>query len=253
MAFMRPGRERSPRSRGFLAKLLTLVAIVAAAVFGVTVFFQVNTFEIHGVENYSEDAVIIASGIELGQSILLVDKSKVASRINTRLPYVQSVQIERRLPGTVVITVTEGKAAASVRSEYDEYWLIDDKGKLMEQVNEDRAASVTQISGVSALLPVAGDQIRLSQEDQQRLDVALELLQQLQRYDLAGRIVSIDVTQLYNIVMYYTDQFEIQLGSTEELDYKIKYLAYALESLDGKSGLIDLTFDQDRIARFLPW
>lgn len=253
MAFMRPGRERSPRSRGFLAKLLTLVAIVAAAVFGVTVFFQVNTFEIHGVENYSEDAVIIASGIELGQSILLVDKSKVASRINTRLPYVQSVQIERRLPGTVVITVTEGKAAASVRSEYDEYWLIDDKGKLMEQVNEDRAASVTQISGVSALLPVAGDQIRLSQEDQQRLDVALELLQQLERYDLAGQIVSIDVTQLYNIVMYYTDQFEIQLGSTEELDYKIKYLAYALESLDGKSGLIDLTFDQDRIARFLPW
>ncbi len=253
MAFMRPGRERSPRSRGFLAKLLTLVAIVAAAVFGVTVFFQVNTFEIHGVENYSEDAVIIASGIELGQSILLVDKSKVASQINTRLPYVQSVQIERRLPGTVVITVTEGKAAASVRSEYDEYWLIDDKGKLMEQVNEDRAASVTQISGVSALLPVAGDQIRLSQEDQQRLDVALELLQQLERYDLAGQIVSIDVTQLYNIVMYYTDQFEIQLGSTEELDYKIKYLAYALESLDGKSGLIDLTFDQDRIARFLPW
>ena len=253
MAFMRPGRERSPRSRGFLAKLLTLVAIVAAAVFGVTVFFQVNTFEIHGVENYSEDAVIIASGIELGQSILLVDKSKVASRINTRLPYVQSVQIERRLPGTVVITVTEGKAAASVRSEYDEYWLIDDKGKLMEQVNEDRAASVTQISGVSALLPVAGDQIRLSQEDQQRLDVALELLQQLERYDLAGQIVSIDETQLYNIVMYYTDQFEIQLGSTEELDYKIKYLAYALESLDGKSGLIDLTFDQDRIARFLPW
>lgn len=253
MAFMRPGRERSPRSRGFLAKLLTLVAIVAAAVFGVTVFFQVNTFEIHGVENYSEDAVIIASGIELGQSILLVDKGKVASRINTRLPYVQSVQIKRRLPGTVVITVTEGKAAASVRSEYDEYWLIDDKGKLMEQVNEDRAASVTQISGVSALLPVAGDQIRLSQEDQQRLDVALELLQQLERYDLAGQIVSIDVTQLYNIVMYYTDQFEIQLGSTEELDYKIKYLAYALESLDGKSGLIDLTFDQDRIARFLPW
>ena len=248
MAFMRPGRERSPRSRGFLAKLLTLVAIVAAAVFGVTVFFQVNTFEIHGVENYSEDAVIIASGIELGQSILLVDKSKVASQINTRLP-----QIERRLPGTVVITVTEGKAAASVRSEYDEYWLIDDKGKLMEQVNADRAASVTQISGVSALLPVAGDQIRLSQEDQQRLDVALELLQQLERYDLAGQIVSIDVTQLYNIVMYYTDHFEIQLGSTEELDYKIKYLAYALESLDGKSGLIDLTFDQDRIARFLPW
>lgn len=54
-------------------------------------------------------------------------------------------------------------------------------------------------------------------------------------------------------MLYDTDRFEIQLGSTEELDYKIKYLAYAMESLEDKSGLIDLTFDQDRIARFLPW
>ena len=253
MAFARTRGEHSPKSRGFLAKLLTLVAVVAAAIFGVAVFFQVNTFEIHGNENYSEEAVIVASGIETGDSILLVDKSRTASLITTRLPYIESVTVARRLPGTVVITVTEGRAAVSLRSEYDEYWLIDANGKLMEQVNEDRAAAVTQLVGVSALLPVAGDQVLLSSDDQQRLNVALELLKQLSQYDLADKIASIDVTQLYDIVMYYTDQFEIQLGSTEELEYKIKYLAYALESLDGKSGLIDLTFDQDRIARFLPW
>ena len=124
MAFARTRGERSPKSRGFLAKLLTLVAVVAAAIFGVAVFFQVNTFEIHGNENYSEEAVIVASGIETGDSILLVDKSRTASLITTRLPYIESVTVARRLPGTVVITVTEGRAAASLRSEYDEYWLI---------------------------------------------------------------------------------------------------------------------------------
>lgn len=253
MAFSRADGERSPKSRGFLAKLLTLIALVVAAVFGVAVFFQVNTFEIQGNENYSEDAVIIASGIQQGDSILLVDKGEVVSQIMTKLPYVQYATVSRQLPGTVVIEVKEGKAVASLQSEYEEFWLIDDTGKLMEQVSEERAASVTRLEGLSALLPVAGDQVRLSEEDQERLDVALSLIEQLDRYSLAEQIVSIDVTQLYNIVMYYTTRFEVQLGSTEELDYKIKYLAYALESLEDKSGLIDLTFDQDRIARFLPW
>lgn len=253
MALFNPRGEQSPRSRGFLAKLLTLVAVVAALVFGVAVFFQVNTFEIHGNENYSQEAVIVASGIDLGDSILLVDKSKTASAITTQLPYVQHVVVTRRLPGTVIIEVTEGHPVASLQSEYEEFWLIDKDGKLMEQVSEDRAGSVTRLIGPSALLPVAGEQVQLSEENQERLDVALQILEQLERYGLTEQIVTIDVSQLYNIVMYYTDRFEIQLGSTEELDYKIKYLAYALESLTDKSGLIDLTFDQERIARFLPW
>ena len=253
MALARSGGERSPKSRGFLAKLLTLAAVVAALMFGVSVFFQVNTFEVSGNENYSEEAIILASGVELGDSILLVDRGKTASQTTTKLPYVEKVTVSRRLPGTVVIEVTEGQAVASLKSEYDEFWLIDSSGKLMEQVSEDRAGSVTRLEGLSALMPVAGDQVLLSEEDQQRLDTALEILKQLERYDLAEQIVTIDVTQLYNIVMYYTDRFEIQLGSTDELDYKIKYLAFAMESLYDKSGLIDLTFDQDRIARFLPW
>jgi len=245
--------DRSPKSRGFLAKLLTFVAIVAAAVFGVAVFFQVNTFEIRGNINYSEEAVIIASGVELGDSILLVNRSEVGSRIVTQLPYVERATVSRQLPGTVVIEVLEGEAVASLQSEYEEHWFIDKTGKLMEQISEDRAGSVTRLVGITALLPVAGDPVLLSDEDEERLQVALDLIAQLESYGLAEQIVSIDISQLYDIVMYYTDRFESQLGSTEELEYKVKYLAYALESLEEKSGLIDLTFDQDRIARFLPW
>ncbi len=37
MALAKSRGARSPKSRGFLAKLLTLVAVVAAAVFGVAV------------------------------------------------------------------------------------------------------------------------------------------------------------------------------------------------------------------------
>ena len=253
MASAKNRRAQSLQSRGFLTKLLTLVAVIAAMLLSAAVFFQVNTFEIQGNENYSEDAIMIASGIEMGDSILLVDKGEVASRIITKLPYVQQAKVSRQLPGTVVIEVTEGRAVASVKSEYDEYWFIDKTGKLMEQVSEDRAGSVTLLEGLSALLPVAGDQIRLNEEGRQRLDTALNLLEQLKRYEMSDAIVRIDLTELYDIKMYYTDRFEIQLGSTDELDYKIKYLAYALESLTDKSGLIDLTFDQDRIARFLPW
>ena len=44
------------------------------------------------------------------------------------------------------------------------------------------------------------------------------------------------------------------LGGTDELDYKIWYLQEVLAALDSyQTGMIDLTLDQERAARFIPW
>ena len=46
----------------------------------------------------------------------------------------------------------------------------------------------------------------------------------------------------------------MQLGGTEEIDYKLQYLTAVLEQLeDYQTGVIDLTFDQERRAHFVPW
>ena len=70
---------------------------------------------------------------------------------------------------------------------------------------------------------------------------------------LLGHVASINVEKDYNIVVWYDDQYEIQLGGTEKLDYKVQYLLAILEQLsEYQAGTIDLTLTGDDVARFHP-
>ena len=54
------GKARQVRSSA-LGKLLIMLAVVAAIVFGVAIFFKVNTIEIQGNTVYSADQIIEAA------------------------------------------------------------------------------------------------------------------------------------------------------------------------------------------------
>ena len=127
-------RKRKRRRQGRFApvfKLLFLVAMAAALVLGATVFFQVEHIVVTGNSRYTQQAVINATGIDLGDNLFGVSKTHVSQNIRRRLPYVQAVQVLRRLPNTVSITVTESAAAAQLEGEGG--WLINASGKLLEQ------------------------------------------------------------------------------------------------------------------------
>ena len=48
--------------------------------------------------------------------------------------------------------------------------------------------------------------------------------------------------------------YDVLLGGTDQLDYKVWYLQGVLEQLQPyQAGVIDLTFDQEGAARFSPW
>ena len=70
---------------------------------------------------------------------------------------------------------------------------------------------------------------------------------------LLGHVASINVEKDYNIVVWYDDQYEIQLGGTEKLDYKVQYLQAILKELsDFQAGTIDLTLSEANRAKFHP-
>ena len=66
------GKARRVRS-GALGKLLIMLAIVAAVVFGVAIFFKVSTIEVQGNTVYSSEQIVEASQIQPGDNLLLVD------------------------------------------------------------------------------------------------------------------------------------------------------------------------------------
>ena len=90
--------------------------------------------------------------------------------------------------------------------------------------------------------------------DPEQIAAAETILTGMEEWGLVDVITTVDLTKLYDIVLWYGEQFEIDLGSTENLAYKIQYLQAVLAELnEGQSGVIDLTFETETVARFLPW
>ena len=75
-------RRRRRRGRfGFLYKLLSFLIIFAAILAGCVAFFRVNQVAVTGNSRYSDQEVIAASGVELGDNLFLVNRPQTAQRI----------------------------------------------------------------------------------------------------------------------------------------------------------------------------
>ena len=67
----------------------------------------------------------------------------------------------------------------------------------------------------------------------------------------AGSVTSVE--KEYDMVVQYDDRYEIDLGSSDRLAYKVQYLQAILEQLsDFQAGTIDLTLSEANRAKFHP-
>ena len=81
----RASKKRSGRPRnhdnGVIGKLLIVLAVVAAIVLGVAIFFQVHHVEVQGNQIYSAEQIVEVSGLETGDNLLMVNKAAVTGKI----------------------------------------------------------------------------------------------------------------------------------------------------------------------------
>ena len=108
-------RRRRGRSRlGFLFKLLCIGGVVVALTMGATVFFRVESVVVTGNSRYTQEEVVAATGIELGDNLFHMNKYEIYDQVRQSLPYIEDVNIRRSLPNTILITVSEWSAAAQI-------------------------------------------------------------------------------------------------------------------------------------------
>ena len=260
-----------PLSRGRFALSLVSVAAVAAAVFlALSVFFRVETIAVAGAEKYSPWMVSQAAGVKPGDALLSIGEARVASRIRMKLPYVDEIKVGIRLPGTVEIQITELQVTYSIEDENGAWWLISADGRAVEQVSLDKALGYTRVEGLAIRTPQPGQQVQALpgqiidpdegtavEQDQsdadQQLATLIGIMTALEKNRIIGQIALIDLTDVTNIRLDYPQLLTVRLGDDEKLDYKIKFLAAAVEELaDNQSSELDLSLEYAEGAIFIP-
>ena len=69
------------------------------------------------------------------------------------------------------------------------------------------------------------------------------VLKSLERNNVIGKMTSLDVSDMGNIILLYGDQFRIELGDSSELAYKIDLAVAAIGQLkEHDRGSLDISF-----------
>lgn len=251
--------QPAPVDRKRLIYRLVTVAVVVLAIFiGFSIFFRVDTIVVCGNEQYSAEMVREASGIEEGDSLLGFGKTKACGRIAESMPYVLSVRISIKLPGTVTIYIEEVKVTYSVQDQSGEWWLLASDGRVMEKVGPVEAAKHTDLLGITLDSPQIGKRAKAlepesmvtGEEDkpitvtaEDRLSAALNIIDRMEYRNILGEAANVDVSDMNNIVLWYGTQYKVLLGNGESLDYKVDTMKGAIEGLAShQSGVLEILY-----------
>ena len=247
------------RNRLFM-QLLTVTAVVLALVMALSVFFKVKTITVSGAEVYSPWSIREASGIQEGDNLLTFSRARAGAQIRAALPYVDKVRIGIKLPETVMIYIEELSVAYAIKSSDGDWWLINSDGRVVEQVDGVTASNYTQVLGVTITEPkvnenavatefaptetdASGEPVPILVTGAQRLFSALQILKALEANDIVGTAASVDVSMLESIVLWYGTRYQVNLGDTSRMEYKIACMNDTILQLsEYQSGILDISF-----------
>ncbi|MDR3425495.1 MAG: cell division protein FtsQ/DivIB [Alphaproteobacteria bacterium] len=110
--------------------------------------FSVKDIQVEGRVQSDKDAIFDALGIARGAPIFSLDPQGAAERLG-KLSWVGSVIVERRLPDTIAVILTE--RAPTARWQHDEkLYVIDDKGQILQDAKPENFAGLPLVVGVGA-------------------------------------------------------------------------------------------------------
>lgn len=248
-------RKRHRRRRGSLGPLMRVMSLVLAAVaivMALTLFFKVGSVEVTGNSRYTVEEITAVTGVELGDNLILLDRYHVAQQLYTQLPYITDVQINPRLPDTLVVEVTETQAAVAIRGG-GSWWFASSGGKLLEAVDDTAAQDYPRVEGAELVEPAAGGRLLLNDEETplstQRL---LELVNAMETRGMLSKLDSIDLTDSDKLLLHYDGRFQVELYYDADLDFKLDCLLATVAQLEpNEQGIIRMTMDNDRSVRFI--
>jgi cell division protein FtsQ len=188
-----------------LVALLTVLSVVALAY---CVFFTpllgVRQVDVRGNGALTGDEVRAVAAIEAGSPLVRLDLQEIHDRV-AGIPRVAAVEVERQLPGTVRLLLTERAPVGSVKLP-DGFHLVDSTGK-------DYAVVPAAAQGVPELV------LTLPSSSDPATRAAVGVLNELPE-KLRPEVVSVSATTGADVKLTLTGDRVVKWGSSEETPRK---------------------------------
>ena len=230
------------KKRNALFAPLTFLLVCVALVFGMGVFFRVQTIEVEGVVGYTPEEIIEASGIDQGDNLFFINRAGAASRIYSHLTMVETADVEPVLPNRVIIHVRESSAMAYVDWN-GVNWILTGNCKMLgtpsapEELN-----GLIHVLNVSPDNPEAGKPMAVAEADNLKLSYLQSLLSAMEELYMGADVDQLDMANAANPTFQYLGRFTVRMGANNNTDYKLRMLLSTIPQLGAEEmGTINLS------------
>lgn len=244
----RYGASRKAKKRGSILAPISFVLIFAAIMFGMGVFFRVQTIEVIGADSYTDEEVIEASGVEIGDNLFFINRFSASSLIFTKLPFVEEASIERIMPNKIIITVSESSAMAYL-DWLGQKWMMTASCKMLRSATDDELRGLIEVLNVSPARDENGDYkleggtlLEVDPGERLKLSYLQELLRAFQSLGMTADVEELDLENPANPTFRYLDRFTVKMGPNDNTDYKLRMLLSAVDQMESDlTGVVDLS------------
>lgn len=251
---MNRNRRRRKSTSAAVYVSVAALAIVFLSIFGISTFMRVMYIEVTGASIYTDDEIVLASGISPGSNLLFLNAGAAAQRISGAMPYISEIKISRVMPAAVRIEVTESLALAAI--SYQGGILVIDSGGRILQRTDTVPSGLIEIRGFIPVDPETGSVLKTELGGEMRLRHLTDILEAMEKTGIYNDVSYIDVESIANISFGYAGRFKVILGSSSSALHKLSRLPGSIDTIDetrspDETGVIDMS-DPSGEWRFTP-
>lgn len=225
----------------FITLLVIVISFVAILVS--MLFFKVDEITAEGISKYTEEEIVGVCGIEYETSMFSLNQEEINSVICDTLPYVKQVEVGRKFPGTVVLTVTETHPVAAIQSG-SVFVLVDADSKILDLSSDRNGLPIyTGVAITSDTTP--GLYAQYESEDSSELIKTLS--EAFENNGMLSEISLVNIEKRYDISFEYNGNITCIISDVSNLETKMGMIkAIAAENSKTIKAVIDAS-DPDRV------
>ncbi|MCI8383418.1 MAG: FtsQ-type POTRA domain-containing protein [Clostridia bacterium] len=229
-------KKRNKKIKFVLEILLLLGIIIGGIVFAmISPIFNIKDIQVVNNEHVNRETIISLSELKIEENIFRFSCTATANKIKEN-PYIEEVKIHRKFPNTIQIEVEERKHNYSI-DFLGKYAYISKQGYILEIAEDKGEKIILQGMTTPEEQVVAGN--RLSNEDLEKLEDVIKIMNATQEYELDTKVTSIDISNKSHYSMYLeTEKKKVYLGDHSNLSNKMLYVNAIIEEEKEKAGEI---------------
>ena len=201
----------------------TVAVVVVAAVFAVlslTVLFNVSEVKVAKAgKHYQPEQIIEAADVDVGDNMVATNWDRVKEKVEQKLPYVLSLEINKTASGKITFSVVDDTATLVFKTSKG-YALADANCKVLEIVKEKpKNNGLTLLTVKNRINADPGETISFADDGE---SILYDTIRTAIKNSGIGNITGIDISDPENIYLEYQSRYRLYLGNSEDIEYKLR-------------------------------